>query len=73
LKTTCASAENDVRLRNFSCNPGHTFIYLYDFGDCWLHTVEIEQVVVGDANRRLPTCVVGARARRRKMWMGEWL
>jgi hypothetical protein len=34
--------EREVRLLDFD-RGGATFSYLYDFGDCWRHTIEIEQ------------------------------
>jgi hypothetical protein len=37
------------------------FVYEYDFGDGWSHTVEIETVHTGDAGDT-PRCVAGARA-----------
>ena len=56
-------AENEVRLRDFSPQHSSTFTYLFVFGDCWLHTVELEKLVACDGDLELPTCVAGARAR----------
>ena len=36
--------EHVVRLRDFE-GPGTTFSYIYDFGDNWRHTVEIEKLL----------------------------
>src|SRR3984893_1609736 len=35
------------------------FKYLYDFGDNWLHTVEVEAVVARQEGLRYPVCVKG--------------
>jgi hypothetical protein len=55
--------EREVRLRDFDREPGISFTYLYDLGDSWLHTVEIEKLLALDALPRLGTCIAGARAR----------
>jgi hypothetical protein len=55
--------EREVRLLDFDREPGLTFTYLYDFGDDWHHTVEIEKLLVLDPPPRLAICIDGARAR----------
>jgi hypothetical protein len=55
--------EREVRLRDFDCEPGTTFTYLYDFGDDWHHTLEIEELLALDATPRFASCIDGARAR----------
>lgn len=55
--------EREVRLCDFDREPGTTFTYLYDFGDDWYHTVEIEKLLALDVAPRVATCVDGARAR----------
>jgi hypothetical protein len=35
--------EMEVRLRDFTREPGTTFRYVYDMGDNWVHTVCLEQ------------------------------
>jgi hypothetical protein len=54
--------EREVRLLDFD-SGGATFIYLYDFGDCWRHTIEIEQPLALDVIPKVGACVAGARAR----------
>ncbi len=54
--------ERAVRLRDFR-PAGLKFTYLYDFGDGWRHTVEIEEMVVLDSVPNHATCIDGARAR----------
>ncbi len=42
--------------------PGTWFVYEYDFGDGWEHTIEVEKVVPAGDGRLYPSCVDGARA-----------
>jgi hypothetical protein len=55
--------EREVRLLDLDREPGLTLTYLYDFGDDWHHTVEIETLLALDEAPRAATCVAGARAR----------
>jgi hypothetical protein len=55
--------EREVRLRDFSREDGISFSYIYDFGDNWVHTVEIEKHVSLDVEPRIAACVAGERAR----------
>jgi len=55
--------EREVRLRDFDSRAGATFAYVYDFGDDWHHTVEIEKRLALDDEPMTATCVGGARAR----------
>ena len=55
--------ENTVRLLDFDRGRVAPFGYLYDFGDCWRHTIEIEQPLALDTVPKTGTCVAGARAR----------
>jgi hypothetical protein len=55
--------EREVRLRDFDRGEVAPFRYLYDFGDCWRHTVEIEQLLTLDIAPKVAACVAGARAR----------
>lgn len=41
---------------------GQTFIYQYDFGDDWMHTVVIEDVVAADRDKKYPLCTDGEMA-----------
>jgi hypothetical protein len=52
-----------VRLRDFDRGEVAPFNYLCDFGDCWRHTVEIEQPLALDVAPKVGACVAGARAR----------
>jgi hypothetical protein len=55
--------EREVRLRDFSREDGISFSYIYDLGDNWVHTVEIEKHVSLDVAPRIAACVAGERAR----------
>ena len=54
--------EREVRLRDFE-EPGTAFVYIYDFGDDWHHTVKIEKLLALDAAPKQASCIDGARAR----------
>ncbi len=41
---------------------GQTFRYVYDFGDNWVHEVEVEQILEKNPGKVYPNCVAGARA-----------
>ncbi|MGI9324891.1 MAG: plasmid pRiA4b ORF-3 family protein [Pseudomonadales bacterium] len=51
----------EVRMRDFSREPGVTFTYIYDFGDNWRHTVTLEKLVAATPTPRKPSCIDGAR------------
>lgn len=54
--------EDQVRLRDFSAQTPH-FFYVYDFGDNWVHRIELVGLRVMEPGRRYPACVGGARSR----------
>lgn len=37
-------------------------IYEYDFGDGWVHTIKLEQIMSDDGKSKLPKCIAGAMA-----------
>jgi hypothetical protein len=43
----------NCHLRDFDRGEVAPFSYLYDFGDCWRHTVEIEHLLALDAAPRV--------------------
>lgn len=55
--------EREVRLRDFDRASGARFEYLYDFGDSWLHVIDIEKPLAFDADPKHAACTDGARAR----------
>lgn len=50
-----------IRLRDFSCEPGTVFTYIYDFGDNWRHRVTLEQLVAIEPKPKTAICIDGAR------------
>ena len=54
--------EREVRLSDFE-GPGTVFVYIYDFGDDWHHTVEIEELLALEAAPKQAGCIAGAGAR----------
>ena len=55
--------EMEVRLRDFSREPGTVFRYVYDMGDNWVHTVCLEKHVAVEPAPKSARCLEGARAR----------
>jgi hypothetical protein len=51
----------EVRMRDFSREPGVAFTYVYDFGDNWRHTVMLEKLVAATPAPKKPSCIDGAR------------
>jgi hypothetical protein len=60
------------RLFEIDLIPGSRLGYIYDFGDGWQHTVELEKVVPADPTTRYPICVTGARACPPEDCGGTW-
>lgn len=54
--------EREVRLSDFE-GAGTVFVYIYDFGDDWHHTVEIEELLALEIAPKQAGCIAGARAR----------
>lgn len=57
---------SEVRLRDFQFrfDDGPSFVYAYDFGDDWRHTVQIEKLLALKPAPKTATCI-GAPARVR--------
>lgn len=53
----------EVRLRDFQFryDDGPAFVYVYDFGDDWRHTVQIEKLLAVKPAPKTATCIEGAR------------
>jgi hypothetical protein len=49
-------------LRKIAPAPGATFLYEYDFGDCWQHHIVVEQVLPPEPGMSNPRCIAGKRA-----------
>lgn len=53
--------EQDIDLESLEISDLKAFIFEYDFGDGWEHTVEFEKYVIPDTKIKHPICVGGAR------------
>lgn len=54
--------EKRFRLNQFVERKGFKFIYEYDFGDSWEHTVHVEAILPVEKGRKYPVCLEGKRA-----------
>ncbi|MEO8354843.1 MAG: plasmid pRiA4b ORF-3 family protein [Chloroflexota bacterium] len=54
--------EKRYRLNQFVKRKGFKFMYEYDFGDNWEHTVHVEAILPVEKGRQYPVCLVGKRA-----------
>jgi len=54
--------EKRYRLNQFVARKGYKFIYEYDFGDSWEHTVHIEAILPVQKGAQYPVCLEGKRA-----------
>jgi len=54
--------EQRYRLSQVAPKPGARFVYEYDFGDGWDHTVLVEKITPPEPGARYPLCVAGKRA-----------
>jgi hypothetical protein len=52
---------NEISLEQLIGEPGLKFFYLYDFGDAWRHSIEVQQVLVMEGEA-VPICKAGERA-----------
>ena len=55
--------ETEVKLRDFTREPGTMFGYVYDMGDNWVHSVCLEELLEHESAPKVARCVEGARAR----------
>jgi hypothetical protein len=54
--------EKRYRLNQFVERKGIKFIYEYDFGDGWEHTVHVEAILPVEKGKQYPVCLEGKRA-----------
>lgn len=54
--------EKRYRLNQFVTRKGFKFIYEYDFGDSWEHTVLVEAILPIEKGAQYPICSKGKRA-----------
>ena len=54
--------ERQVKLNQVAREQNDTFRYEYDFGDSWLHILEVEEIREPESGQVYPRCVKGKRA-----------
>ena len=54
--------EKTAKLRRVVTGERFKFLYEYDFGDSWIHTVLVEKVIVPEPGVKYPICLAGKRA-----------
>jgi len=54
--------EKRYRLNQFVKRKGYKFIYEYDFGDSWEHTIHVEAILPIERGKQYPICLEGQRA-----------
>jgi hypothetical protein len=59
-------------LRGLLPKPGDRLNYTYDFGDCWEHDLELEDIVQNDRAVTLPACLDGSGACPPEDCGGPW-
>lgn len=59
-KSTLAGWETSIK--TYFVEPGFTADYIYDFGDDWRHTVQLEAILDKDPAVKYPVCIAGERA-----------
>jgi hypothetical protein len=52
--------ESEVQLKEV-VEEGDAFFYEYDFGDSWIHLLEVEKVMAPKPGQRYPVCTAGER------------
>lgn len=54
--------ERELELDKYLSNPKDKIYYEYDFGDGWMHKIELRKVLDNDAESEYPQLIGGARA-----------
>ncbi len=52
----------EVKLAYYFTFENRMAKYVYDFGDDWEHTIELEGILIREKNKEYPACLDGARA-----------
>lgn len=50
-----------VKIAQF-LSENQKFLYVYDFGDSWEHTITVEKVLESDSSQKYPVCIAGESA-----------
>ncbi len=64
--------EGKVKVRQLAARGVKAFGYVYDMGDNWEHTIQIEKVLEAEAGVRYPRCIAGKRACPPEDCGGPW-
>lgn len=64
--------ERKARLTDLMGRPKDRFVYLYDFGDGWEHTIELVEIKEPQPGVKYPVCVAGRRACPPEDCGGPW-
>ena len=66
------SDEKKVRLNKLHLEEKHKFLYVYDFGDNWEHTILVEKILPMDEKKQYPICLTGKRSGPLEDCGGPW-
>jgi hypothetical protein len=64
--------EKRIKLAQVITGPKQRFLYTYDFGDGWDHSILVEKVLAADPEGRYPVCTAGRRAAPPEDCGGIW-
>lgn len=57
-----AKSTQRVKLSKLNLAEGDKFVYEYDFGDSWEHTILLEKILPLGSDQKTPVCIKGKRA-----------
>ena len=66
------SSEPKVRLNQLNLVEKQKFLYVYDFGDNWEHTILVEKILPIDEKNQYPICLTGKRSGPLEDCGGPW-
>ncbi len=66
------SSEPKVRLNQLNLVEKQKFLYVYDFGDNWEHTILLEKILPIDEKTQYPICLAGERSGPPEDCGGPW-
>ncbi|MEM2135771.1 MAG: plasmid pRiA4b ORF-3 family protein [Candidatus Jordarchaeaceae archaeon] len=54
--------EWEVKIADYFSAENRSVDYVYDFGDCWVHKVQLEKILPREEGVDYPRCIGGKRA-----------
>ncbi|RLG14923.1 MAG: plasmid pRiA4b ORF-3 family protein [Candidatus Nanohalarchaeota archaeon] len=57
-----SSPASKTKLSQLLKTEKQKFRYIYDFGDCWEHTIVVEKIMEKSNSQKCPVCISGKRA-----------